>query len=661
MKHFITLFFCFGLSVACYSQPKQQQTSLHYPYRPVPFTQVKVNDGLWLDKIKKNSEITIPISLYQSLITGRIQHFYQAAHPSDTIKPQGKYYDDSDVFKIIEGIGYSLQTFPNSKLENYTDSIIDLIEAAQEADGYLYTFRTMNPKHPTSKTVGTERWKNVERGSHELYNQGHLIEGAIAYYQATGKDKLLKVAIKSADCICRAIGPGENQLKIVPGHEELELALCKLYLVTGDKKYLDEALFFIDMRGKTEVKSEYTQSDKPLLEQTTAIGHAVRAMYLYCGAVDVAALTNNREYIEAIDRIWDDLVRHQLYLTGGIGSSRKGEAFGLPYNLINKEAYNETCASIGLVFLNQRLFQLHGDAKYIDVLERTLYNALLAGVSLTGDHFFYPNPLASDGGYLRSPWFGTACCPSNICRFMPSLPGYIYAVNGRDLYVNMFLPNNTSLDINGKKVELAQQTKYPWEGDILLEVKKNQAGIFAMKIRIPGWALGQVVPSQLYSFSDNQKPQYAITVNNQPVQSSIDKGYFTIERKWRTGDKINIHFDIPVRSIVANEKLKEDNGLVAFQRGPIVYCAESIDNPDFNNFLLPYTPEWDIRYDATKLDGITELITTAQQFNYDQQGFITTSKRSLTLIPYYSWSNRGDSKMAVWLPWKVEKVITKDK
>ncbi len=634
------------------------QNQVNVPYSPVSFVNVKLDNGFWFDRIRTNSSVTIPVSIHQSEITERFKHFYQAAHPSDDIKPVGKYYDDSDVYKIIEGIGYSLQTFPNAQLEHLTDSIIDLIGGAQEPDGYLYTFRTMNPKHPSYEVIGTERWKNVEKGSHELYNIGHLIEGAIAYYQATGKDKILNIAIRCADCICEAIGPEPSKLKIVPGHEELELALCKLYLITGNKKYLDEARFFIDMRGKTETKWENTQSHKPLLEQTKAAGHAVRAMYLYCGAADVAALTNNFELIKVLDVIWKDLIDTQLYLTGGIGSSRHGEAFGKPYNLVNKEAYNETCASIGLVLFNQRLFQFHGDAKYIDVLERSLYNSLLAGVSLSGNNFFYPNPLASDGGYQRSPWFGTACCPSNICRFMPSLPGYVYAVNKRDVYVNMFMPSTSTINIENKKVIIKQETEYPWNGDIQLKLLKNNAGQFSLKIRIPGWMQNQTVPSELYSFADQLEPQFNITVNGEKVQSAIEKGYFTIYRKWQKGDEINIHFDMPVRTIRANEKVKEDEGLVAFQRGPVVYCAESIDNKDFYNCLLPYKPKWTIKHIDTKLGGITELETEVQNFGYDDKGLAKTSNSKLTLIPYYSWANRGDSKMAVWLPWKIEKVKT---
>lgn len=651
----ISIILCAGQ--ATYARPTTRPIH-NYPFTPVPFTAVHIDGGFWSPRLETNRKVTIPIAYHQSEATGRIYHFWQAAHPSDTIHPKGLRYDDSDVYKIIEGTAYSLQVHKDRQLEHITDSIIDLIAGAQEPDGYIYTFRTMNPKQQTDKSAGPSRWTYVESHgqSHELYNMGHLIEASIAYWHATGKRKLLDVAIKAADCICKAIGP--DGLHIVPGHEEIELALCKLYLATGNVKYLNEAQFFIDMRGKTSVRSQYNQSDKPITEQYAAEGHAVRACYLYCGIADVGALTGQQAYINAIDTIWQDIVSHRLYLNGGIGSMRSGEAFGAPYYLPNASAYNETCASIALTFLNQRLFLLHGESKYIDVLERTLYNGLLAGVSLSGDHFFYPNPLAADGTYTRSQWFGTACCPSNICRFIPSLPGYIYAVRGRDVYINLFMDNKADLSVAGRSLSLTQQTRYPWDGDVLLTIGRNRIGTFSLKIRIPGWMQDKPVPSDLYAYADGLHPQYTICVNGKPVLSSLDKGYFAISRKWKSGDQVRIHFDMPVRKVMANTRVAEDAGLAAYERGPIVYCAESVDNVmDFNALLLPRHPLWKIDHLSDKLGGIDQLEADAQLLNYSSEGLVETSAACLTLIPYYAWANRDKSKMAVWLPQSVSRVI----
>ncbi len=651
----MTLFVCLSLYA------RQQKRIEHsYPIQPVPFTSVKVSDSFWSPRLEANRNVTIPIAFHQSEITGRIEHFRLAAHPSDTIKPKGLYFDDSDVFKIIEGAAYSLQTFPDKRLENKVDSIIDLIAGAQEPDGYLYTFRTMNPKFHGNETVGEHRWLNVERGSHELYNQGHLIEGAVAYYMATGKRKLLDVAIKSADCICKAIGPNPVQLKIVPGHEELELALCKLYLVTGTERYLEQARFFLDMRGRTKTKWEYIQSHKPIAEQTEATGHAVRAAYLYCGIADVAALTGNQDYVKIIDTIWQDIVQHRLYLIGGIGSRRSGEAFGDSYEMPNETAYNETCAAIALTFLNQRLFLLHGDSKYIDVLERTLYNGLLSGVSMEGNTFFYPNPLASHGGYKRSRWFGCACCPSNICRFIPSLPGYVYAVKGRKVYVNLFLSNSASLQVEDRTVALSQSTTYPWNGNIKLTVDKNAAGSFAMAIRIPGWLLNRPVPSDLYAYADGLRPEFHVNVNGKPVDGRMEQGYFVIERSWKKKDVVEIVFDMPVRMVKANEKVKDDLGLVAIERGPLVYCAEGADNPSgVFSMLLPNRPELSLEKGPSALKVSEGIGVKAQSLSYTPDGLIATSPTVAHLIPYYAWNHRGAGQMKVWLPQGIREVEPK--
>ena len=440
-----------------------------YPITPVPFTSVKVTDSFWGQRLKASREVTIPLAFSKCEETGRYENFAKAAHPSSDYKVEGFSFDDTDVYKTIEGASYSMQTYPDKKLDRYIDSVLMVVAAAQEPDGYLYTARTMNPQHP-HEWAGSKRWEKVEDLSHEFYNLGHMVEGAVAHYQATGKRTFLDVAIKYADCVEKAIGDKPGQLVRVPGHQIAEMALCKLYLVTGQKKYLDLAKFFLDKRGYTERKDAYSQAHKPVLEQDEAVGHAVRAAYMYSGMADVAALTGDTGYVHAIDRIWENVVTKKLYITGGIGATNNGEAFGKNYELPNLSAYCETCAAIGNVYWNYRLFLLHGESKYYDVLERTLYNGLISGVSLEGNGFFYPNPLASTGQHQRKPWFGCACCPSNICRFIPSLPGYIYAVHDKNVYVNLFMSNSSDLKVGGKSLKLTQSTGYPWDGDVCLDV-----------------------------------------------------------------------------------------------------------------------------------------------------------------------------------------------
>ncbi len=462
-----------------------------YPITPVPFTSVKVApETFWGQRLQASREVTIPLAFSKCESEGRYKNFENAARQmaSDTnlgFKVGGYSFDDTDVYKTIEGASYLLQTYPDAKLKAYIDSVIAIMASAQEPDGYLYTARTQNPEHP-HEWAGSERWEKVEELSHEFYNLGHMVEGAIAHYQATGKRNFLDIAIRYADCVCREIGPGEGQKVRVPGHQIAEMALAKLYLVTGEKKYLDEAKFFLDMRGKTERRDQYSQADKPVVEQTEAWGHAVRAGYMYAGMADVAALTGDESYVHAIDAIWDNIVSKKLYVTGGVGSTNNGEAFEGDYILPNMSAYCETCAAIANVYVNYRLFLLHGESKYYDVLERSLYNAVISGISLDGGGFFYPNPLESMGQHQRQSWFGCACCPSNACRFIPSLPGYMYAVKDDNVYVNLFNTSTVALKVGGKDVVLEQETNYPWDGTITLRVKKNKAGAFNLKVRYPG-------------------------------------------------------------------------------------------------------------------------------------------------------------------------------
>ena len=628
-----------------------KEETLHsgYPIDPVPFTSVKVTDNFWGQRLKASREVTIPLAFSKCEETGRYENFVKAAHPSDEYKVGGFSFDDTDVYKTIEGASYSLQTYPNEELENYIDNILLKVAAAQEPDGYLYTSRTMNPKHP-HPWAGPERWSKVEELSHEFYNLGHMIEGAVAYYQATGKRNFLDIAIKYADCVCRAIGNGPDQKKLVPGHQIAEMALVRLYLVTGDRKYLDQAKFFLDARGYTSRKDAYSQAHKPVLEQDEAVGHAVRATYMYAGMADVAAITGDSSYINAIDKIWENIVSKKLYITGGIGARHAGEAFGNNYELPNQSAYNETCAAIGNVYVNYRLFLLHGDAKYFDVLERTLYNGLISGVSLDGGSFFYPNPLASTGGYSRKPWFGCACCPSNISRFIPSLPGYIYAVKDDQLYINLFLSNHATLTVNGTPVILEQKTNYPWSGDIRIRILEGDIP-FTMSLRIPGWVRNKVLPSDLYRYADEQKPNYTVSVNGNSIEGELQKGYLQINRKWEKDDLVEIHFDMPPRIVKANDHVIDDLGRIAIERGPIVYCAEWPDN-DFNihNILLNQHPSFQVKEMKDKLCGIHEITTPAQFLSYTADGKLTTEDVTLTLIPYYAWAHRGEGNMQVWLP-----------
>ena len=644
-------------AAVCIGSGAQTKGSHGYPITPVPFTKVKVTDSFWGQRLKASRDVTIPLAFSKCEETGRYTNFEKAANPSDSYEVKGYSFDDTDVYKTIEGASYSLQTYPNKKLVHYIDSVLDIVAKAQEKDGYLYTSRTMNPKHP-HEWAGDKRWSKVEDLSHEFYNLGHMVEGAVAHFQATGSRKFLDIACRYADCVCREIGTKPGQVCVVPGHQIAEMALCKLYVLTGEQRYLDQAKFFLDYRGKTTIKTEYSQSHKPVVEQDEAVGHAVRAAYMYAGMADVAALTGDKSYINAIDNIWNNIVEKKLYITGGIGATNNGEAFGKNYELPNMSAYCETCAAIGNVYVNYRLFLLHGESKYYDVLERSLYNGLISGVSLDGGGFFYPNPLESMGQHQRQPWFGCACCPSNIARFIPSLPGYVYAVNKRDVYVNLFMSNTSQLSVAGKGITLEQQTQYPWDGDIAIKVAANKAGQWAMKVRIPGWVRNEVVPSNLYEFTDNLRPQYNITVNGNAVNGKLtDDGYFTIDRKWKKGDVVRVHFDMDPRTVRANNNVEADRGFVAIERGPIVYCAEWPDNDfDIMGALVNQSPKMTVEdgtlhaKDKKVADYYIKVIKTdAQLLSFDKQGRLNTEDVKLSLIPYYAWCHRGSGKMRVWL------------
>ena len=660
------------------AKTKTETRSNGYPITQVPFTAVKVTPNtFWGDRIHAAREVTIPLAFSKCESEHRYKNFEMAAytlqHPNhpglqtkewDVSKFMGFSFDDTDVYKTIEGASYVLQTYPDEKLKAYIDSVLDVVGAAQEPDGYLYTARTINPAHP-HHWAGKKRWEVEEILSHELYNLGHMVDAACAHYQATGSEKFLNIAKRYADCVIREVGAKEGQACVVPGHQIAEMALARLYVLTGEQKYLDEAKFLLDYRGKTGRRDLYSQSDKPVVDQTEAWGHAVRAGYMYAGMADVAALTGDKDYLKAIDAIYNNIVSKKYYITGGVGARHEGEAFGADYELPNLTSYNETCAAISMVYLFHRMFLLHGDAKYIDCLERTLYNGVISGMSVDGGRFFYPNPLSSDGKYAfnadntveRQPWFGCACCPSNLCRFIPSFPGYMYAVKDRQLYINLFAGNTATMQVGGKDVVLEQQTSYPWDGDITITIKKNQAKAFDMLVRIPEWVNGTPVPGDLYQFNDGVKGSYSVKVNGQLVSGKLEKGYLIINRQWKKGDVVSIHFDMPVRTITAHEKVKADEGRVAVERGPLVYCAEGADNQGFSifNFLMPQHPQFKV-IDCQIQDNrqvnfqVKGIQVDGQSVEQNAQGEVVVKQQTLTMIPYYAWNHRGPGLMEVWMP-----------
>lgn len=641
---------CAGVALLAVQVTGQKKAD--YPIQPVAFTQVKLNDIFWEPKIRVNAEVSIPYTLAQCKKTGRIDNFLKAAGKLPGNSYTEFTFDDTDLYKVIEGASYSLQVKPDPKLEQYLDSLIAIIGAAQEQDGYLYTFRTMKPAKPHD-WVGSKRWEKEEDLSHELYNSGHLFESAVAHYQATGKKTLLNIAIKNADLLVKTFGYGKEEK--FPGHQIVETGLTRMYRVTGKKEYLDLAKFFLDVRGPGSPNSQqYNQADKKVVDQHEAVGHAVRAAYMYTAMADVAALTGNQDYLHAIDDIWHDVVYRKLYITGGIGATGAGEAFGDAYDLPNMSAYAETCAAIANVYWNNRMFLLHGDSKYIDVLERTLYNGLLSGVSLSGDRFFYPNPLASLGQHQRSAWFGCACCISNMTRFLPSMPGYIYAQKDNHLYVNLFVGDTADVQLAGGKVKLVQQTNYPWEGSDVITVLAAAKAPFALHVRVPGWTSNQPVPGDLYSFAGGVAKPVKISLNGQPVHYTMEKGYAVIERAWKKGDQLEVLFPMEVQRIVTNEKVKADLNRFALSRGPVVYCLEGPDNKDsvVQNIVVDQNSPVQALYKPDLLRGVTVLemqgSSTKRQLNSET---LLKSSQPVVAIPYYAWANRGPGEMEVWIPY----------
>ena len=618
---------------------------MDYPITPVAFTGVTFDDGFWLPRLTTNRVVTIPYDFRKCEETGRIDNFAKAAGLMAG-PHEGIFFNDSDVFKVVEGAAYSLSLHSDPELDAYLDDLIVKIAGAQEDDGYLYTARTIDPDSMDREREGLTRWSNL-RVNHELYNVGHLYEAAVAHHQATGKRTLLDVAIRNAELIDSVFGPGK--IRDVPGHQEIEIGLAKLYRETGERRYLELAKFFLDQRGQPDrgnLQSNYdnpgyTQDHLPVTEQREAVGHAVRAGYLYSGMADVAALTGDQAYIDALDALWTNVVAKRMYLTGGIGARHHGETFGDDYELPNAEAYAETCAAIANAMWNHRMFLLHGDAQYLDVLERTLYNGFLSGISRQGDTFFYANPLSSDGqwpfnvrkGAVRSSWFRTSCCPTNVVRLLPSLPGYAYAHRDGDLYVNLYVAGTATVPTAAGDVTLTQETDYPWSGAVKLTVDAPEECAFALRLRIPGWARNEPVPSALYRQLEASGEAPSLRVNGAPADLEMDRGFAVIRHNWRSGDAVVLDLPMPVRRVVSHQGVEGNRDRVAVERGPLVYCAEGADNGGKAlELTLPDYAALAAEHDSGLLGGVT-----------------TIRGGGITLIPYYAWSHRGAGEMNVWL------------
>jgi len=641
MKKLLLLLPLAGL-LSC--QPARNNYS-DYPISQVNLNHVELTDAFWLPKIQTVQQKTIRYAFDKCDTEGRFENFITAGRvmAGGEGKTRGEMpFDDTDVYKTIEGAAYSLISAPDPALEQYVDSVINIVRTGQEPDGYLTTWRTINPMQPPARWVksGGGRWFDLG-SSHELYNSGHLFEAAAAHYWATGKRNFLDIAVKNADLLVKVFGDTANYE--VPGHQIIETGLIKLYQITKNEDYLLLSKKFLDLRGDAVHRSPrgpYSQDHLPVVQQDEVVGHAVRAVYMYAGMTDIAAIFGDAGYRKAVDNLWDNMVGKKMYITGGLGARHDGEAFGDNYELPNLTAYSETCAAIGSVYWNDRLFRLTGDAKYYDVIERTLYNALIAGISLEGTEFFYPNVLESDGKYTfnqgsctRKSWFNCSCCPTNLIRFIPYIPNIVYATQDDNVYVNLFMSNNATIPVNGKTVEIRQETDYPWNGTVSIHVKPEKPQNFTLKIRIPGWAQNEVAPGGLYSYSNAPADeQYRVLLNGDAVECRPENGYVEISRTWKENDKIELILPMKVRHVVADERVKDVLGLSSIEYGPLVYCAEEIDNK--NNFdRITLTPDTDytVKMKPDLLGGINVI-----------------GNGTATFIPYYAWSNRGVGKMKVW-------------
>jgi DUF1680 family protein len=624
-----------------------QQASVHVG--PVNFSKVIINDDFWKPKIDKVATKTLDACIYQTEVnTGRIRNFEKVARGKGE-KHEGIFYDDSDVYKAIEAMAYAIKLTGNKALEQKADEWIDKIAAAQQADGYLNTYYTL--------TGLDQRWTDMDK--HEDYCGGHMVEAAVAYFDATGKKKVLDVSKGWADHFDATFGPGKRNW--VTGHQELELALVKLYKVTGEKRYLTLADWLLSERGKNHgvgsqwkngKGTDYSQDLLPVKEQSEITGHAVRAMYLYTGAADVAAHTGDQDYLTAMRRVWEDVVFRNMYITGAIGSAGKNEGFSKDYDLPNEQAYCETCASVGMVFWNQRMNSLTGKAEYIDVLERSLYNGALDGLSLSGDRFFYGNPLASQGNHNRREWFGTACCPSNIARLITSVGGYIYGQESNKIYINLFVGSESSFDLAASTMKIKTSTAYPWQGNVSCAISMSKKEKASIAFRIPGWLRNTPAPGNLYSFLNQSAASPTILVNGKLVAFKEENGYAIIEKEWADGDKVEYSRPMEVRKIAARKELVDNNYRMALQRGPIVYCVEGADNNGKAwNIFSPATAKFETENFNVLDEKVVSLVSTLPVIQIDAEGQSTkTVNQKVRAIPYYTWCNRGKNPMQVWLP-----------
>ncbi|MCX7983675.1 MAG: glycoside hydrolase family 127 protein [Bacteroidetes bacterium] len=637
----------FGVSLVCYSQ----QVLPDYPISFVSLRNVTLTDSFWLPKMKLIQSVTIPHCIAKCNEEGRIDNFLIAAGIKKGSVRGKMPFDDTDVYKVIEGASYSLMLFPNPSLEAMIDSLITTIALAQEPDGYLTTWMTIDPQNPPAwwaKKVG-ERWLG-EEANHELYNAGHLYEAAVAHYIATGKRTLLNVAIKNADLLLRTFGYGK--LTLPPGHQIVETGLVKLARVTGNVEYARLAKFFLDIRGDStthKLYGPYSQDHVPVLQQNEIVGHAVRAVYMYTGMTDIAQLYDNVEYLRAVQRVWHNMVEKKMYITGGIGSRHDGESFGEEYELPNSTAYCETCASIGTVLWNARLFQLTGNAIYFTVIERVLYNSLLSGLSKDGKRFFYVNPLEYNGttpfnvGFqTRQEWFECACCPTNVVRFFPSIPSYIYSTSGDTVYINLYVASNATLTLRSNTVHLVQQGEYPWNGKVKIRVQTEKPKPFTLKVRIPGWVQNSVLPGTLYSYLDSSSTMVRIVLNGKKIPIIYDRGYITITRQWNTNDRLVLDYPMKVRRVVAHENVLENRNRVVIEYGPFIYCAEGIDNNyPLDSIVVNNTVSLRAEYRRTDLGDMVVVSGNVSDLSHLQTV-------PFTAIPYFCWANRGNTLMKVW-------------
>ncbi|MDR2918988.1 MAG: glycoside hydrolase family 127 protein [Tannerella sp.] len=646
MKNIILSTVCLITLLSC-KETEKKDTDSGYPIEAVKLNQVKLTDDFWLPRIQTMQNKVIRYAFDKCDSEGRLDNFVIAGRVIHGEKgcAHGKMpFDDTDVYKTLEGVAYSLISNPNPALEAYSDSVIAIIAQGQEPDGYLTTWRTINPMKPTSDWVPPgPRWSNLDI-SHELYNSGHLFEAAAAHYQATGKRNLLDIALKNADLLLKVFG---DSINAVPGHQIVETGLIKLYQITGKEDYLHLAKKFLDLRGDASAReiwgAENIQDHLPILKQDEAVGHAVRAVYMYAGMTDIAAIYKDTAYLEAVHKLWENMVYKKMYITGGIGARHHLEMFGDNYELPNLTAYSETCAAIGSVYWNDRLFRLTGDAKYYDIVERTMYNALIAGISLEGTEFFYPNPLESDGKYAfnkgactREPWFDCSCCPTNLIRFIPYVPNLIYATQDDNIYINLFISNKASVPLQGKTVQIDQETSYPWDGNIKINISPGEKRHFTLKIRIPEWVENKPVPGSLYHYAAESPNEYKILLDGEEIKGELNKGYFEISREWSGNSQIELTLPMQVKHVVANDKVADLKNLMSIEYGPLVYCAEEIDNKgNFDKIRFSPDDTFSVEKNPEFLGGIN-LIRKKENNN------------EYSFIPYYAWSNRGVGRMKVW-------------